>query len=237
MKPFITAITTTVNRPAAFALCEQFMARQTVRPDQWIVADGGDVPAVPTMGQRHVWRPMPPGARNLACNLLNALERARGDLIVFIEDDDWYHQDHIRCLVAMGERFPLAVAFGDPMQRYYNVPQRKFRTFDNVGASLCQTAISSEASALLQHVIHSCMARDTYGIDTTFWRALPAHTWGLQSVDTVVGMKGLPGQPGLGIGHRPAGPKWHDDPSLQKLKDWIGADLALYTALGASAAV
>src|SRR5687768_6841694 len=52
--PVITVITPTADRPAAWPLAERWMARQTVQPDQWIVADDGIAPAPLTMGQQHI---------------------------------------------------------------------------------------------------------------------------------------------------------------------------------------
>ena len=96
----ISVITPTCDRAVAIALAERFMAWQTLLPDEWIIVDGGQTPASCTMGQIHLHEARPPGAANFAHNLLNGLARARGDLIVFWEDDDWYSRGHLQTMVA-----------------------------------------------------------------------------------------------------------------------------------------
>lgn len=229
----ISVVTPTADRPLAFALTERYMARQTVQPDEWIVADGGMTPSVCTMGQIHIHAPGPAGAGNFGKNLLNGLAVASGDVIVFIEDDDWLRPDHIECLVAVAERFPLVGS--ESVQRYYNVAHRCWRRFDNVGASLCQTAIRRELWSAFGETVHSQMAGGRYGVDTTFWRSVPRSKWGMADQMTVLGIKGLPGRPGLGIGHRPD-KRWAKDETFAQLHAWIGNDAELYQpySLGAN---
>lgn len=232
----VSVITPTCDRPAGIALCERFMARQSFIPDEWIVADGGQEPAPLTMGQIHLHQPGPPGATNFCTNLLNAITAARGELVVVIEDDDHVAPDHLETLVATLEAHPESLLAGDDCQRYYNVAHRCWRTFQNVGASLCQTAMRRAAIPAFVATVRDCMARNSYGVDTNLWRRTPREQWALTGRMTVLGVKGLPGRAGLGIGHRPAGPAWTADPDLAQLEHWIGADAALYAGFAALAA-
>ena len=50
----ITVITPTADQPIGMRLLEKYMARQTVQPDEWIVADDGEVPARLALGQKHI---------------------------------------------------------------------------------------------------------------------------------------------------------------------------------------
>lgn len=225
----ISVITPTADRPVAFELCESMMCRQTLQPAEWIVADGGQTPIACTMGQVHVHEPRPPGAENFAMNLLNAIGRAKGDFIAVVEDDDSYAPTHLEATVAQLAANPHALAAGDPIQRYYNVAHRCWRVFNNVGASLCQTVMRREALPLFEKIIRGCLAGKTYGVDTTFWRAIPKIQWALTRTDTVVGIKGLPGRVGLGVGHRPDA-RWTADPELRQLRAWIGDDAETYAA-------
>lgn len=226
----ISVITPTCDRPVGLALLEGFMCRQTVQPDQWIVADGGSTPATCTVEQIHIYDHRPPGADNFAHNLLNAINAASGEIVVIAEDDDWMGPTHIETLVQALESNPGALLAGDDQQRYYNIARRCWRLFDNIGASLCQTAMRREALPLFARIIGECMARKSYGIDTTLWRAVPREQWAITGKQTVLGIKGLPGQPGLGIGHRP-GTGWTLDPEFAQLTKWIGADAWLYRGL------
>jgi glycosyl transferase family 2 len=229
----ISVITPTCDRPVAFGLCERWMARQTRGPDEWIVADGGRVPVVCTQGQVHLHQPRPSGAENFAQNLLAALARARGDLVVVIEDDDYEAPTHLERLTDLLTPATAWLA-GDPQQRYYNVGRRWYRLFQNRGASLCQTAMRKSVLPLFKRTILTCLARRQYGIDAALWQAVPTAHWALDRQDTVIGMKGLPGQTGLGIGHRPD-QGWTADPSLAVLRTWMGDDADVYAAYAGAA--
>lgn len=225
----LTVITPTANRPEGLARARCYLHRQTCQPDEWIVSDGSQSdPPPPAHAYTLIRNPGPPGAENFARNVLHALLESHGDVIVFVEDDDWYAADHLARLVGLLADNGDAWAAGDDLQRYYNVPARLYRTFDNVGASMCQTAIRREALPLMVETISACLAKGSYGVDTTFWRALPRERWAIRRLNTVVGMKGLPGQPGLGIGHRPKGAAWTADPEGAVLRDWLGADADVY---------
>jgi glycosyltransferase involved in cell wall biosynthesis len=223
----VSVLTPTADRPVAFALLEQWMARQTRQPDEWIVADGGLTSATCTLGQQRSWVSAAPGSANFAANLLRGLSLATGDVIVFCEDDDYYAPTHLATIVTQLIDAPAALAAGDDRQRYYNVAHRCWRRFQNTGASLCQSAIRRAAVPRLVETIHACQAKRSYGVDTTFWRALAPAQWALHPTDTVVGTKGLPGQTGLGIGHRPDA-LWTADRDLQRLRAWMGDDAAVY---------
>lgn len=227
----VSVVTPTANRPRALFLLEGFLRRQTRQPDEWIVSDGGEHPA--RLIYRHSFPvrlladPRPAGAENFTSNVINGVEAASGDVIVFAEDDDWMDPAHIERTIALLDRHPEAWAAGDDLQRYYNLPHRLYRTFDNIGASLCQTAIRRAAVDRFLETAHNCRNRRTYGLDTFFWRELPREQWAIERLDTVVGVKGLPGEPGLGIGHRPSGP-WKADENGLILRQWIGDEAALY---------
>src|SRR5690606_9818079 len=117
----VSVITPTCDRPRGIELCERWMARQTMRPDEWIVADSGQIAASLTMGQIHLRQPMPPGAQNLASNILRALDAATGDVVIFAEDDDYYRADHIeQCINGLATKS----AYGCPTLNYFNVAHR-----------------------------------------------------------------------------------------------------------------
>lgn len=224
----ISVITPTADRPLAFGLAERWMARQTRRPDQWIVADGGRQPVTCTRGQVHLHEARPPGPQNFLANVRRGLAAATGDVIVWWEDDDWYAPTHLETICA--QLTPGALAAGDDLQQYYHVRKRLYRTFNNKGASLCQTAFPREAIPPFLASVDRCQRGNSYGVDGGFWAALPRTAWALRRTQTVVGMKGLPGQSGLGVGHRPAG-GWKPDRAWATLRAWVGDDAAVYQSL------
>lgn len=236
----LTLLTTTCDQPAGFALCESFMRRQTIwgrQAIEWIVVDDGDVPIQPTCGQRYLRRQREPdctGAQSLCRNLLAGLDAATGDAIAIVEHDDWYAPWHLERMLEQLARPHVQIA-GDLRQRYYHVRRRQWRVFQNRGACLCQTAFRIALRPFVQDVVQARLWRNSYGVDTQLWTTVPRQQQALVPVDSVVGIKGLPGRPGLGIGHRP-NDSWSDDPDLVMLRAWIGPDAARYAPFGAPAA-
>lgn len=219
----ITVITPTADRPAAWPLAERWMAGQTLQPDQWIVADDGIEPAPLTMGQMHVRRPRKEtGGASLAMNLLAAIPHVTGNIVLICEDDDYYRPGHIAVCV---ERLRKHRAAGCTWLNYYNLRLRSWKRIRNSCAALCNTAMRAECLPVLEQSAKDAMAQGIYHIDRLFWRK--AGTAGLHERETVIGIKGLDGMPGIGIGHKP-GPGWRRDPAGNKLREWLGEDAAAY---------
>lgn len=218
----VSVVTPTCDQPLGLLLLERYMARQTVQPDEWIVADDGVEPARLTAGQTHIIRQRrEEGGRSLAANMLAALERVTGHVVVVFEHDDWYAPHHIEvCL----ERLQRAPATGSQWQRYYNVHHRCWRRMRNVGSALCNTAFRADQVPAMQAAAQRVLATGTIGLDRFFWDSIRGD---VHEIDTVVGIKGLPGRMGLGMGHRPA-QGWTADPGMTQLAEWIGEDVENY---------
>jgi glycosyltransferase involved in cell wall biosynthesis len=220
----VTVITPTADQPIGIALLERWMRRQTVQPSQWIVADDGLAPAELSLGQEHLVRERAhEGGRSLAANLLAAIKVARGERILIMEHDDYYAPDHIAVqLDHLGDH----VATGARRIRYYNVAARGFKVMRNTGSALCNTALTREALPQLRAAAERCLGTGEIGVDGLFWSAVRGQ---VHDVDTVVGIKALPGRQGLGVGHRHLG--WQLDPELEQLRAWIGEDVEHYAHL------
>ena len=225
----ITLITPTCDQPTGIALCEQYMARQTMGFDQWIVADDGIEPAKLTMGQTHIVRQREhEGGRSLAGNILAALPHVAGDIVLVIEHDDWYAPDHIATCV---EQLRGVMACGSVWQRYYNVEHQCWIVMRNIGSALCNTAFRRELIPAMQAAAFGAFRTGKYSVDRMFWDSIAEQDWRLHEVDTVVGIKGLPGRAGLGLGHRPdKSRRWIYD-SGEKLREWIGGDAPIYEGM------
>lgn len=237
----VTLITCTGGRPESLARCASYVGRfenPHRLPAQWIVVDDGEGVSVPfpatategTMSVRyvkpgHVWTP---GANTLALNLLEALPYAAHDAVLFIEDDDWYHADYMaRCV----DRLAHADIVGLTPSRYYHAPSSRWRVMQTrAHASLCQTAIRREHLPMLRNVC-TRLPGEPYAdfIDVRLWGAMAHLTTSYALFDHVVGIKGMPGRPGIGVGHRPdLGAGWTPDPGRVKLREWLGGDADLY---------
>lgn len=224
----ISIVTPTADQPTGLRLLEGYVARQTLQPFEWIVSDDGTQPARLTAGQLHLTRQRTAeGAASLAGNLLAALERVSGDVVAVFEHDDWYRPDHLA--VQMAQLRGSRKAAGAGQQRYYNLAARKFIVMRNVGSALCNTVFTVDLIPAMQAACRRAQQRDSYGIDRMFWDSLSIRHKAVHGTDTVVGIKGLPGRPGLGLGHRPDNrPGWKADPELKQLAEWVGADAEAY---------
>jgi glycosyltransferase involved in cell wall biosynthesis len=99
----VTLVITTYNRPAALDLTLRSVARQSVAPDEVIVADDGSGPStrqVVTLWQEqltvpllHVWQ-ADEGFR-LARSRNRAIAAARGDYVIIVDGDMVLHRDFV----------------------------------------------------------------------------------------------------------------------------------------------
>lgn len=215
-------------RPQAWAICERLMAAQDYPgPVRWVIVDDGPQ-AQPVTFRRSGWslevvRPEPfwragenTQARNLLAGLAGLPQDAR---VAIIEDDDWYAPDW---LTTVERELDCAELVGERRSRYYNLSVRRGRELPNSShASLCSTALRGGAIDALRW---ACRSGETF-IDKLLWQQHRSKH--LFDGHRVVGIKGLPGRPGIGIGHRPEF-RGHEDPNGALLRQWIGKDVVLY---------
>lgn len=220
----ILAITPTGGRPDALRQCAVYMQRQTVQPDVWCVVN--DVDDSFPAGSQHIspsprWQPgdKPTQHRNITV-ALDDLMLEPDDVLIFFEDDDWYHPEWIEtAAAAIRDGFD---AFGEIPSWYYHVRYRAYRNMENTThASLAATAISGRALPLLREILQA-----GEWIDTTFWRRCRSKTF-LQAFRSprVVGMKGMTGRPGISdIHRREPSVGYIRDENMSRLRQWIGMD-------------
>jgi len=220
--PQVTLITPTKDRPVAFSLCERWMSRQSYKGRmQWIVCDDGTEPVQCNLGQEHLKRPHSEDkTESFLGNLLAGLDEARGQFVLFIEDDDWYAEDYIERMVHALRGVAIT---GQANARYYCLKSRRYRICGNTGhASLAQTGIRAD---LIPRLRYSIRRRYSVFVDIHLWKELARQCNKILDPTTTlhVGMKSLPGTGGIGIGHRLGGGNQRDD-SGEVLKGWIGSD-------------
>lgn len=235
----ISLVTATGERPEAFELCKKYMQRQNYDGEvEWIIVDDGRTPIsienfeLPSNWEVSVARPdtlWEPGLITQGRNLLLGTKAAIGDVIFFIEDDDWYSPEYLSMMMMLLADRDL---IGEGNALYYNVAWRMHRRMKNLGhASLCQTAIRTKHIHLLHEAIYDC----AYWLDIDLWRRAreaQIEVGLFLGCNLCVGIKGLPGRAGIGAGHKPASfdPQgWEPDYEMETLKKWIGSeDLAHY---------
>lgn len=199
----LTLLTPTGARPEAFARCVELMrAQEYTGPVRWVVVDDGPdpMPVPVVLGWEIIvlrpavpWRPgQNTQARNLAAGLPFA-----GDRLLIIEDDDEYApwwlvwcDDKLVDHDLIGEAPSLYVHRGNGAR--HDCGNRSH-------ASLCATAMTRSIYPLFADILR----RQDKVIDITLWRlADPARAKIYDRAGGVTGIKGWPGRPGIGMGHR-----------------------------------
>jgi len=227
----ITAITPTGDRPLAFALCQRWMERQTVWPTQWLVIDDGKTPLKIDLSFsfiKYIRRePLPSDPKHTLCqNLSAALPFITGDKIIIIEDDEYYAPEY---LAGMAARLAYHEVVGIKNSKYYHLPSGGHCTHSNGShASLAQTAFRSASLPAFKRCLDM---RSQQFLDIRLWQRTYRTLRGFLFIDEpplYLGIKGLPGRPGIGIGHDEKQYREFDTPARDRLKSWVPGDYQVY---------
>lgn len=223
----ITCITPTGDRIEAFALTKKWIASQTMQPDQWLVIDDGFkvLPDNLKNSLDYVRRiPRENEGHTLTLNIKAALPYIKGEIILIIEDDDWYGPKYIETMYKYLQSHDLV---GEGCARYYHVKAQKYyRVSNREHASFCQTGFTDKIKSLFEKSIDG----DPY-IDMRFWLR-NARQYGFLFYDTKdqlklhCSLKGLQGRAGIGSGHDAFSHYYKDDPNGECLKWWVGEENA-----------
>lgn len=226
----LTLITPGGGRPEAFSLCEKYMKRQTIWSNsiQWIVADDDPAdPVICTLNQEHIFGDLKwkPGVNTMRYNLDAALTKVnpKSEYISIIQNDDFFSKNYLQVYLDLLKHCDIV---GIANNRYYSVKIPGYKEMHNYShSSLCTTAFKKSVLPLFYKAIHS---GELYA-DIELWKLvnekkLPSVL--IRDSSLAVGMKNLPGRPGVGIGHHKT--DYYFDPKLDKLRQWIGDDVELY---------
>jgi len=215
------AITPTGCRPEGLSLLGEYLDAQTISdPVIWVIVDDCDPPTrVPRTRAgitvelvRPEWR-WEPGQNTQAECMAEGLKLAEsGDRVMVLEDDDVYLPGHVLNVLSALEGADLV---GERDSRYFNVATRRWRVLPGrYHTSMCSVGIKGAA---IDHLAELCR-RGGKMLDTRLWRSFPGSKV-LLDTHNVVGIKGLPGRPGIGVGHRD---NFGTPDTTDKLNDWIG---------------
>lgn len=197
--PVLSVLTPTGGRPEAFAKCVEYMQAQDYeKPVRWVIVDDGPesmpTPQVKDWQIVHVrpdslWKP---GQNTQVRNMLTGLDYC-ADRIVIVEDDDQYAPWWLSTVDSWLEDDDLV---GEGWSVYRNLKTGTVKECNNnKHASLCSTAVKGRAVEWLRQ---ACCSGEKF-IDLRLWKnpgKLYPHEGG------VIGIKGYPGRPGIGMGHR-----------------------------------
>lgn len=230
MPETITLITCTGGREEAFRLCERYMKRQTVWDSdkykiQWIVIDDCVPATLGTLNQEYyrgtqMWKE---GINTQRPNMEQAFRYIKGDYILTIEDDDWYHPLYIENMVTLLQQFDIV---GEGNAKYYSIKVPGFKEMGNYKhTSLCQLGIRKSVLPIFETAISG----GHLYMDIDLWQKANDHhlkSCIFANENLCVGIKGMPGRDGIGVGHRQR--DYMYDHGLLKLQEWIGSDVELY---------
>lgn len=223
----LTVITPTGERPEAFDLCKRMMARQNYSgPVRWIIVDDGrteqDARFEKPGWTVEVIRPAPlwkPGQNTQGRNLRAALDRLDGGEIVTVwEDDDWYAPGWLQWVADHAHEAEL---IGEGFAVYYNVRARRWQRLRNDEHASLRCSVMRAGAV---QTFRDCLATPYRYYDMRLWKRHADKNVFPQAL--TVGLKGLPGRPGIALGHE--GVRGHSDADLTQLRAMIGADADWY---------
>jgi hypothetical protein len=221
--PLVTLITPTGDRPDAFAMCERWIQQQDYTgPIQWIVIDDGHTATNTTQGQFYL-REKPQKKHSLCRNIRSAIPHIKGECILIIEDDDYYHPHYISTMVGRLHKSDLV---GEVGAKYYYVRESKYYHFtEHKHSSLCRTGMKANVIDTLK----KCAEGNNASIDLRLWAQWKGsrETWKdlNQNQPLCVGIKGVEGRPSKNwkLSRRSM-----RDSDHRILKKWIGSDWKHY---------
>jgi hypothetical protein len=181
---------------------DRYISRQTVKPDEWFVVDH-------ETGKE----------KDLTERVRVGLQMAKyADLILIMEDDDWYSPDYIQVMADGWDAADRPKLIGIASTWYYHVGVNKFALLQHPNrSSLMSTGIAGTAVDQIKWP-----ADEYIFLDIDLWRQLGGVAM-TQTVPIAVGIKHGIGNTG-GIGHRTDWKQYLDDPNRDKLKQLIGTD-------------
>jgi glycosyltransferase involved in cell wall biosynthesis len=114
--PFVSILTPTFNRRAFFEQCVRCVLNQDYPRDriEWLILDDGTDPVEDLVPSGHPWVRYVRASERVALgekrNRMHAM--ARGDILVYFDDDDYYPPGRISHSVAVLQANPTAMAAG-----------------------------------------------------------------------------------------------------------------------------
>ena len=233
-QPLITLLTPTGHRQEAFSLCEKYIERQDYKgPIEWVVCcDNWQDPTKCTLGQTLIKGPMEwiEGINTQRPNMTALLEHVRGEYCFIIEEDDYLRPEYISVML---DFLKYAALVGESDAVYYSLKTHSYLELKNYHhASLCSTAFKKSLVPLMYRAVNS----GALYMDLALYGSAKANhikTILFNGLGLCVGMKGLPGRPGIGCGHRPDQSFVLDEQdklgNWKKLRRLVGLDDKNYT--------
>ena len=221
--PKVCLLTATGDRPQQLSRSRFYVERSVTACEvEWVVVDDGVTPFNPG-GCRYLRR-TPDGPGSIARNILWGIPHCDGDYVLIWEDDDWYSPLRIQ---AQTERLAKVPMHGWGQTMYYHVGTHRYIVFDNMQHSaFFETGFQRKQ---LESFVPFIASSNKQFLDLLLWRTFAGTGTVEPSQRRCVGIKGLPGRPGL-AGH--VGRKeYRSDPRHRVLVRTVGDDARWYLDL------
>ena len=209
----VSLLTPSGGRPKQLKLCRRWVENQRVSNDI-------DIEHIVVENDKAL----------IADNLLKCLEEATGDIIMIIEDDDYYSPEYVsRTLSSFKDN---AVLVGESRRKRYHFPSRKYLIFNhNLNSALNTLAFKSDEFAdKFRHILKWCSKKKNQFVDQILWNSVISSNYpsALSRGDAYcVGIKGLVGRNGAGALHSPDKLSLSDE-CFDVFKEWLGVDSYAY---------
>ena len=218
----VYALTPTGSRSEGLALLGEYIDAQTYQGRlTWIIVDDCDpatrIPKVragiEVIVMRPEWRWNQGMNTQVGCLRAGLLEVPEEAVLFIIEDDDIYLPAYMETSLAAIESAEIV---GEIDSRYYNIATEHWSILKGrFHSSLAATACRGGALKLLRELCDSNIRKM---LDFKLWKQFTGSKR-LMLSHNVVGIKGLPGRPGIGVGHRR---NFGTQDSVHQLKKWAG---------------
>lgn len=173
--------------------------RQTRQPDMVLKVDYPNTSRVPDLAKRY---------REGCAELF----KAGMDLVVFMEDDDYYPLNYLEEIVTKWEQAGRPAVIGQNRTRYYHILERKYKVYEDLPhCSAHCTAVSPKANL-------RCCADDFISFDIELWKANKKSV----KVEIKPFMVSIKHGLGMTAGRRHSTRvKFMPDANLEVLKKWV----------------
>jgi len=197
----LNIITPTGARPEAFSNCVEYMkAQEYTGPVKWVIVDDGpesmETPTIKDWEILHI-RPKPlwsPGKNTQARNLKEGLKHIEGTRVIIVEDDDKYASWWLK---QCNQWLQINDLVGEAPSVYRHLDGSEKCMGNKKHASLCSTAMKGKALEDFKKVL--CQ---TTSLDYKLWQKFKGNKKIYPYNGGVIGIKGYPGRPGIGVGHK-----------------------------------
>jgi len=236
MKNSIAIITPTGDRPEMLAILKGCVERQSIRPSSWVVVDDGAVPSSRIVSDlpyvKYVRRERTEKGHTLKWQMLEALRHVETDVVVIMEDDDWYGADYLKnTLDAMAD----AELFGWKDRVYYHLQSATCRKLATSGWAIW--ALTAFRKSVYKKIMDILPSVKGHNVDVYIWKYTDAVKRTARQLIKhkrdwfYLGIKGcFVGRPGLTKAHRHLSFRI-DDAENRILNRIIGNDKDKYYAL------